>query len=60
MENLGRCLASWMRVLAAQDLQRYGFPFFEHMVFGGKGKCFYSEVAFLHLRCGGGGRCWKC
>jgi hypothetical protein len=25
-----------MRVLAAQALQRYGFPFFVHMGFGGE------------------------
>lgn len=50
MENWGRCLASWMRVLAAQALQRYGFPFFEHMGLGTWDEGgFYSKVAFYYL-----------
>lgn len=47
MENLGRCLESWRSVLAAQALQRYGFPFFEHMVESGNEEGFYSKEAFI-------------
>lgn len=50
VENLTRCLESCMRVLAAQFRQRYGFPFFEHMVWEvGRVRAFIVRWRLLHV-----------
>lgn len=60
MENRGLCLESWIKAWAVQALQRYGFPFFEHMEFlVGMIEGFIGRGVYFRCFLGGGGRCWK-